>query len=431
MRKVQPSTNGKGSWIAGRSLPQEYYTSPDIFAQDVRLIGDTQWQLVDHESRIKNPGDYFTFEFANESIIVVRNEKGAINAFYNVCRHRGSRICLEHSGSTKLLRCPYHSWTYDLNGALRPAQFMPEDFDRASNGLIPCHVRVFEGMIFLNFAEGEPPDFESCVGDMRPYLAPHGIGQAKIAAQNVYPTAANWKLCIENFLECYHCRSAHKAYCSVHDGQKMLAFGAGAGSSGGDIAAKYEVRLKAWEERTRAMGHFTGMFADGADSPYFRSAGRLPISDTAVTETLDGKPIARLMGSFREYDGGQTGLNFNAISTVLANNDHVVLFRFTPRGPLSTDVVTTWLVAPDAIEGKDYSVKRLTELWDVTLDEDKTITENNQLGVLSRSYRPGVYSQQEQRIADFGAWYMTHMQVFAPSRAALHASTTAGAAAAH
>lgn len=397
------------AWRSGYSLPQSLYTAEEVYQRDVDLLGQSQWLLIDHEGRIPKRGDYFVTEWGSESIIVVRDTGNVVRAFYNVCRHRGSRVCLDHAGSTKAFRCPYHSWVYDLDGKLRAANHMADDFDRAGAGLHPCHVNVAHGLIFLNLSKGNPPEFRPFISPTLPFLVPHGTGRAKVAARRRYPTAANWKLCVENFYECYHCRSAHRTYCSIHDNLKLLAFGAGAGSAEEKLAEQYAGTLRAWEAQTAAKGYLTGMFADGPESAYFQSANRLPIGQDSKTETVDGKPIAKLMGDFDQYDGGQTGITFNIVNTILLNNDHAIIFRFIPVGPLSTDIEAIWLVDRAAEEGRDYEVDRLMELWDITLAEDKTITENNQLGVLSRAYEPGRYSQQEQRIAEFGAWYVAKL----------------------
>jgi phenylpropionate dioxygenase-like ring-hydroxylating dioxygenase large terminal subunit len=159
---------------------------------------------------------------------------------------------------------------------------------------------------------------------------------------------------------------------------------------------------------TRAAGQVVGMFGDDVDSPYFQGSGRMPIQKGFVTESMDGQPVAPLMGSYSAYDGGQTAFGFNPISYVMASNDHAVMFVFVPRGPLSTDVIATWLVDQDALEGRDYDPTHLIKVWDITLKEDKTITENNQRGILSRHYEPGLHSLHEKRISDFVAWYMKH-----------------------
>jgi phenylpropionate dioxygenase-like ring-hydroxylating dioxygenase large terminal subunit len=390
----------------GRSLPGPYYSDPEVFSRDLRALGATQWLLVDHTSRIPRPGDYFLFSLGSESLIVVRARDGAVHALYNVCRHRGSRICLEETGHLASLVCPYHAWSYSLDGSLRGAAAMRPDFDKSQYGLRRAHVRLESGFIFLNFATGAPPDFDAFAARLRPYLAPHRFESAKVAKRAVYPTAANWKLIVENFLECYHCKPAHPTYCSVHNADKILAFGAGPGSASPELAAKFSAKLQAWEDMANSKGFTTGMFADGFDSVSYQSVSRVPVGDGYLTESLGGTPVAPLMVSYGEYDYAQTAVTFNPLGHVIASSDHAVAFRFTPRGPSDTDVEALWLVRHDAVEGQDYDLRTLTQVWDITLREDKVITENNQAGIMSSQYSPGPHSEHETRISDFVAWYM-------------------------
>lgn len=403
----------------GRSLPQEYYVSSEWFQRDVKMYGATQWLLVDHVSKIPSAGDWFTYEFGSNSIIVVRNKEGEINAFYNVCRHRGSILCAEGSaGKTKTLTCAYHSWSYDLDGNLRPPRSMPEDFDKKANGLVRCHIRVYDGLIFINLAKGNPPDFDVLIGDLKPFLDLHELQNAKVAYSKKWIIDANWKLNVENFLECYHCRAAHPTYTAVHDAMKLLSFGAGAGSSDKAVTNSFEARMKEWEAETNAKGIFTGIVVDGVDSDFFRAAARIPIKDGYKSETRDGTPGSTLMGKFREFDGGQTGVSFNATATIIANNDFALMFRYTPIDTLKTELVVSWIVHKDAVEGQDYDVEKISAVWAITLDEDKTITQNNQKGIQSTAYQPGVYSTQEQRIADFTQWYINRLERFESETAA-------------
>jgi len=389
----------------GQSLPGRYYSDPGIFDRDMRMLGDTQWLLADHASRIPRPGDYFLFTIGIESLIIIRDRQNAVHALYNVCRHRGSRICIEPSGHTGSLVCPYHAWSYDLDGRLRAAAAMPEGFDRAAHGLRSAHLRVEAGFIFVCLAQDQAPDFETFIARFRRYLEPQGFGEAKVAARHSYPTGANWKLVVENFLECYHCKPAHPTYCSVHSAEKLLSFGAGPGSSSGALASRFATELAAWEAEAMQKGYVTGMFSDGAESDYFQAASRLPIGRGYLTESVGGTPVAPLMGSFSEYDRAQTALALTPLSYIMASNDHAAIFRFTPRGSCSTDVEALWLVRGDAAEGKEYDVPTLVRVWDVTLREDKIITENNQAGTQSAHYRPGPHSLHETRISDFLAWY--------------------------
>ena len=139
---------------------------------------------------------------------------------------------------------------------------------------------------------------------------------------------------------------------------------------------------------------------------FFQAASRLPIGGGYLTESVGGTPVAPLMGAFSAYDRAQTALALNPLSYIIASNDHAAVFRFTPRGPCSTDVEVLWLVHAEAVVGKDYDVATLVRVWDVTLQEDKIITENNQAGIESTRYEPGRYSEHERRVVTFHQWYL-------------------------
>jgi phenylpropionate dioxygenase-like ring-hydroxylating dioxygenase large terminal subunit len=406
---VVPAEQHAPQWKEGYSLPQAEYSDPNIFNMDMRLLSEGLWLLIDHESAIPAAGDYFRTKIGEEEIILVRGKDMVVRGFFNVCRHRGSRICLTDQGSAKALVCPYHGWTYDLDGKLRGAALMPADFDKTENGLMAFSVRVEDGLIFVNLSRGAAPDFEDFIAPFRPFLAIHGLSDTKVALRKAYPTIANWKLLVENFFECYHCRTAHPSYCKVHDPRKLLAFGAGPGSGDGGLVDSYMPIFDKWQDEERQAGTLIDMFSDDEKSMHFRSAGRMPIGEGALTESIDGQPVAPLIGAAREkgqYDGNQSGMVFNPVSTLLVSSDHAVIFKFIPTGPLTSLCEAIWLVNKDAEEGIDYDPEKLSALWEVTLSEDKVITENNQKGVLSSAYKPGRYSTQEQRIADFGRWYM-------------------------
>jgi phenylpropionate dioxygenase-like ring-hydroxylating dioxygenase large terminal subunit len=165
----------------GYSFDQEFYASEAVFKADMEQIISRKWLLAGHASRIPNKGDYFLFRVGPEQIIVIRENEASVRAFFNVCRHRGSTICQADAGNAPKLVCPYHAWTFGLDGKLLAARLMPEDFDKAENSLFACHVRVFHGLIFINMSEGEPDDFDATFGDLGPILDYHGLAQARIA----------------------------------------------------------------------------------------------------------------------------------------------------------------------------------------------------------------------------------------------------------
>ncbi|MFT5114459.1 MAG: phenylpropionate dioxygenase-like ring-hydroxylating dioxygenase large terminal subunit [Parasphingorhabdus sp.] len=393
------------------TLGQPFYCSNELLQVDLSKVFSRHWILAGHISRLPRDGQYFLFQAGQESLVVVRENATTVNAFYNVCRHRGSRICLEDEGEVRNFVCPYHSWRYNLDGSLKFARSMPEDFDPADNGLIKCQVKLWHGLIFLHLGNAEDAPFEKIYAGFNPYVEQQGIAEAKTAARVNYPTAANWKLVVENFIECYHCNAAHPEYVSVHSKDKLLAFGAGQGSGPEDAVKRYQKVQAAWETKARSMGHFCGLLQPDESEFGIQQAGRFPINDDNwMSETLDGKAAcSRLMGAFKDYDGGQTAMSFNPFSYLLASNDYAIIFRFTPIEATHTDVEITWLVHPEAEEGVDYDLDHMMYVWDITTRQDKTITENNQAGVLSKAYRPGRYSELEVRNKTFKQWYLNQL----------------------
>ncbi|HTI71509.1 MAG TPA: aromatic ring-hydroxylating dioxygenase subunit alpha, partial [Candidatus Limnocylindria bacterium] len=202
-------------WVAqcrpGWSLPGGFYSDPLIYQSDVRSIWRAGWLFAGHSCEIPKPGDFFTMEVDTDSVIVLRNAQNGIRCVHNVCRHRGSLICTETHGHAHKLVCPYHQWTYGLDGKLLACRGMQEDLDKSQFGLHPVHVREVEGMIFVCLAEN-PPGFESFIETVSPVARPQGMGRAKVAKAVDYLVRANWKLVWENNRECYHCNLNHPQY---------------------------------------------------------------------------------------------------------------------------------------------------------------------------------------------------------------------------
>ena len=390
----------------GYTLDQAFYEDPEIFKIDLNTFFFNHWIFVGHVSRIPNIGDYFLFETGNESIIIIRGKENEIFAHHNVCRHRGSRICLEKSGNKKLLVCPYHAWSYNIEGSIRSARLMPESFNTSKWGLHKCNLRIFEGLIFINFSDN-PDDFDEFIKPTKPFIELHDLSNAKIAHRQVYPTNGNWKLTLDNFHECYHCQPAHPEYCSVHDADYILSFGAG--SQSGVNSEKFNKRLEDWNKKTKNLGHLTGVYYEERFSQYSRSAERTPLSEGKLTETKDGNPVAPLMGKFKERDGGYTSVGPSPFNSLLMCNDFATLFTFIPKGPIETDVELMWLVHKDAVEGKDYNLENMIWMWDQTTIADKKIIEDNQKGVLSKKYIPGPLSEMERSLESFKNWYLKRL----------------------
>jgi Rieske 2Fe-2S family protein len=390
--------NALKSWRRGYGLPGVVYADQGIYEQEIERIFLKAWLCTGHESQIPARGDYFLFEMAGESVILMRNAEGHVNALLNVCRHRGSRICDAAVGHESRLTCRYHGWTYGLDGSLRAASNTPEGFDRSKFGLRRLHVRVFAGLIFINF-DSQPTPFDPIVNDLAAPLAPYQLENAKVAHRQNYPIASNWKLAVENYCECYHCAPAHPEY-SLGHGRAI------------PHAAMMELM-----EQVRARGVAAGLtqhevrksWLDSGAFGIERGFERYALLRGHLTGSRDGSPVAPLLGAIKGYDGGTTDLQFGPMMFGLAYCDHVVLYRFTPRGLHQTDCEITWLVNENAVEGKNYDVANLTWLWHVTTLADKQIIERNQAGVSSRFYEPGPLSPMEDFTRRFLEWYVAAM----------------------
>jgi phenylpropionate dioxygenase-like ring-hydroxylating dioxygenase large terminal subunit len=386
------------SWKADRSLPGSLYHDSAVYEEEIRRIFFKSWLYVGHESQIPQRGEYFLFDIAGESVIVVRDGEGQINALLNVCRHRGSRICDDATGRASRLVCRYHGWTYGLDGSLKAAGHTPPGFDRSRLGLRRLHCRVFVGLIFINF-DVQPAPFEAIAEDLAAPLAPYQLDHSKVAHRQNYPIASNWKLAVENYCECYHCAPAHPEY-SIGHGRAIPR-------------AEHAALLPDVMARASAAGltqhEVRRSWLDAGTLGIERGFERYALLRGHQTGSREGKPVAPFLGTIKAYDGGATDLHLGPVTFGLAYCDHVVLYRFTPRGLRSTDCEITWLVNESAVEGKDYDRAELTWLWDITTIADKEIIERNQLGVDSRFYEPGPLSPMEDFTLRFLHWYVATM----------------------
>lgn len=380
------------------SLRQEFYTDPEIFRRELDRIFFKSWLYVGHVSEIPEKGDYMLFRIADESVIIV-NTGAEIAGLINVCRHRGARVCTKETGRERSFVCRYHGWTYELDGRLRGAGYVGPDFDKSKFGMKKVQVRVFHGMIFINF-DPNPVSFDVIEEDLDEVLKPYDLAHARVAYKKNYPIDANWKLAVENYCECYHCQPSHPEYSVAHGRaipnaemkpylEPVLARAEACGLSAKSV-------LKEW----KAAG------AVGNDRAYDRYA----LLHGHVTGSQDGKPVAPLLGTIRDYDGGCTDMHIGPMTFYLAYCDHVVVYRFTPTGVDTCDCEITWLVRGDAVEGRDYDLARLIWLWDVTTIADKRIIEDNAAGMRSRFYEPGPYMPMEDFARRFIEWYLDAMR---------------------
>lgn len=324
---------------------------------------------------------------------MIRGRDKEVRAFYNVCSHRGSRICLEEEGSKKLLVCPYHAWSFSAEGELKSARYMPDDFKMEDWGLKPCHINIYQGLIFINLSMEKPMDFKEFIAPLTELVNFHNPGKAKIAARRKYPTKANFKLVLENFQECYHCGPAHPEFCSVHEKDWVFTMGAGLGTAPEKETQEYLKKIQPWIDECKTKGIPSKTYLEtkeGLSKGLNRYVDRTPIGNGNLSQTKDGKPASKLMGKFQEFDGGLSQVSFNPFSCCYFTNDFGVMFIFKPLSILQSEVELIWLVNEEAEEGIDFNEENLTHIWDVTTAHDTTIIENNQNGLLSHSFSPGV-----------------------------------------
>jgi Rieske 2Fe-2S family protein len=383
----------------GHALDTAFYTDADIYEQEVERIFTKVWLYAGHHSEIPKRGDYFLFNVAGESVIVIRGDKDKINVLLNVCRHRGSRLTTEGRGCSRRLTCPYHGWTYDLDGSLIAAAHMASGFDKSEYGLKTVHHHLYQGMIFINFSE-QPKPFDVIDRDLTPYLEPFRLDQAKVAHRQSYKINANWKFAVENYKECYHCGPAHPEYSRAHS----LAL----------PEEKYALEMQTLLQRMPACGLSNEIldrsYLMGEEWGLDRAWEHYPLLRGHVTGSQDGKAVAPLMGTIRDFDSGAHDFKVGPFLYALAYSDHVVLYRFTPLSIDECDCDITWLVNGSAREGRDYDLNRLIWLWDVTTQADKKIIQDNHDGVLSRYFQPGPFSTFEDATERWVNWYLQTMQ---------------------
>ncbi|RWP08596.1 aromatic ring-hydroxylating dioxygenase subunit alpha [Mesorhizobium sp.] len=378
----------------GHGLVRAFYHDPAIFERDIERVFRRHWHCLAHASVIPNPGDFELFKLGDEAVILTRGMDGTVHAMLNVCRHRGAEVCTKEKGNAKMFVCPYHAWAYSNDGSLRAARLMPKDFDRSAHGLKKLHVRVASGLVFISFAE-TPLDFDPIEQSLRTSCGQYGWGDAKVAYRQSYALDANWKLAVENYVECYHCGPAHPEYSQTHALEKP--------------AEMIEQLNAAMEQRTCALGIEIGSANRWQNSAAGQEAihtFRYALYDGVSSGSKDGSPVAPLMGRFTDYDGGVTSIHLGGMTFLVCYPDHGMIYRFIPKTAGTCEMELIWLVRGDAVEGQDYDLEKLTWLWKVTTEEDKKIIEHTARGVRSHYFVPGPIAPMEYNELRYIGWYL-------------------------
>lgn len=385
--------------LAAHSLPGRFYHDPEIHQLDLQRVWYRHWIFAAPTAQLAEPGAYITLSIGAHQVVVIRGRDDEVRAFHNVCRHRGSLVCVESSGVARhRMVCPYHQWTYDHEGSLVGLRGAADDFDRSTHGLTPVACRTTGGLVFICLAD-EPPDFEPMAGLADQYLAPFDLDRAQVAATVTTVEAGNWKLAMENNRECHHCALSHPELC-VSFPEAPLHSGGG----GEDDAMALD--------RMVAVGEGLGLPSRYMAAPdhQFR-AMRMPLLGDARSMTPDGSPaVARRFGELPDVNIGDVLLYHYPSSWHHFMADHALTFRIIPLGPRSTALTTTWLVPEGAEPGVDYDLDNLCSVWNATNAQDTVLVERTQLGVESPAYLPGPYAAiDELGVIQFVDWYADQM----------------------
>ncbi len=378
----------------GHGLARPFYHDQDIYERDLERVFRRHWHCIAHESVIPNANDFEVFRMADEQVILTRHADGSIHALLNVCRHRGAEVCTKDKGNARVFVCPYHAWTYSNDGALRAARLMPKEFRREDHGLKKLHVRVVEGLVFVSFAT-VPLDFAEVEHLLHATCGQYGWGNAKVAHRESYAVSANWKLAVENYVECYHCGPAHPEYSQTHALEQPLHM--------------IEAMNEAMEERTCALGIEVGSGNHWQTSEGGKEAihaFRYALYDGVKSGSEDGAAVAPLMGRFTDFDGGVTSIHLGGTTFLVCYPDHGMIYRFIPKTAETCEMELIWLVDGKAEAGRDYDLDRLTWLWKVTTDEDKAIIEHTARGVRSHYFEPGPIAPMEHNELRYIDWYL-------------------------
>ncbi|SLN55842.1 Naphthalene 1,2-dioxygenase subunit alpha [Aquimixticola soesokkakensis] len=395
---------------AFKSLEAPFYTAAEIYDLDLEAIFGKMWIFVASDAELPEPGDCVTLSVGTTSVLLLRGDDEEVRAFHNVCRHRGAKLINEPTATIGNIVCRYHGWTYNEDGELILADHMGSDFDKDCHGLKTIHVRSLAGLIFICLAETPPADFDEMARVMQRYLAPHDIANCKVAHQSDLIEDGNWKLTMENNRECYHCEGNHPQLTVP-----LSEFGFGFSPDDMDERRSQDVaNYLADVARNHAKWESCGL--PSAEEEHLSNISgfrtmRLPLMWEGESHTVDTKVASKkLLGDFTDPKLG--GLSFwtHPNSWHHFMSDHIVTFSVLPLSAGRTLVRTTWLVHKDAIEGQDYTLDNLTQVWRYTNQQDADLVALAQLGAAQPAYEPGPYSRYtEPHVEAFAAWYIARM----------------------
>ncbi len=375
---------------AGHTFPQGLYNDAASFDFDMAAIFGQSWLMVGMDCELPKTGSYLALNIGQWPIIITRDSAGTIHAFHNSCRHRGSILCQNGHGTSPKLVCPYHRWTYNLNGSLLAATRMGDDFDKSDRNLKPVSLRVVAGGIFVCLSD-DPPPFDEFGDRFAEYAGPLNFSNMKLAATDIMVEKANWKLVMDNARECYHCPTGHPELANSFP----VIFKGFFDAAGDKQAAEYA-----------ALMDRLGLPHEAIQNDWWQMS-RFALNEGSKTISMDGQHLVKKL--LIEGNGGSVGSFRWALDPHMfghATSDQVFMCSFLPVSATETHAFSKWYVHKDAVEGVDYNVDDLKEVWIKTNQQDRELAENNHRGVFSPGYTPGPYSPEAETLAlQFADWY--------------------------
>ncbi len=350
-------------WRPRPTLGSEDYASQEVWDQEKERIWWGDWICVGRVEEVANPGDYVVRDVAGESVFITRNQDQELRAFYNVCSHRGTKFLDDVEGTAsvrKAFKCPYHAWTFDLNGQLIGSPNVKEDefFDRSEHPLYGIAVDSYAGFLFLNMSREPRPLMEALTdgAETMTVFERFKMQDMRIGARIVYEVAANWKIVVENYNECLHCPQIHPELVQV---VPLFRFG------------------EVWDEETHDDGNW---MIDGATS--FTQTGESPLPKFPGLNDEDYKMY------YGSYEFPNLMLNLHP--------DAVMYYVGYPKGPNHTTVISEFLFLPETIASPDFDPSSVVQFWDLISTQDWGVCERAQTGVSSRAFTRGVYPRQDR-----------------------------------
>ena len=360
------------------TLPGAAYHSDESYEVDREAVFFRRWIYAGRAERLAEPGSWLRVDIAGESLLLVRGKDDRIRGFYNVCRHRGSRLCDDEQGQVRThLRCPYHAWGYALDGALAITPMVePEEIDRDNLSLWPVRTEQWEGFVFVNLSRDEPRSLLEDLTDQQDNvleLARVGLSELRIGHVSTVDVQANWKILMENYNECLHCPTVHPELVAVIPAYRKGSIFEDGRSDGGVTLADGRTAVAA-DPRLR-LPLLPGLKGRAEGTAYF------------------GAMVYPSM--FLDVDGS------SALATAIF-----------PTGPRSCRLVTEYLFNPEAFDDPDFDPSPVVEFNDLVTRQDNEVCERVQLGVRSRAFDHGVFPAKDSWVHEFDQRYLRDVEAY-------------------